>query len=683
MNPNRSLWFYVLLIVGLPYSILAVPSDSLIQVLESYRATHETLNGQKLLSMHIDIAKELVKEKEYDKAISYYESALKWSHDTKTYFEVHAELGFLYWMKSDYERALNHSELAKERADESIAPKYQADNYHRIAQLLANVGKFDDAVEHELIGLKYSENVGDSLAIAKGYAGMARILWLSDKMEEALAYDLRAMRIIEKVGSPQRIYRAYSDVGSSFTETGQLDSAMKYIMKARNIAREIPFPHGIYFTSAQLGEIYKTQKNYPKATEFIIEAITGLREEGRLFNLADFTFMLGEILAEQANYQPAIDTLYSALQIAQSIDHQTLERDIYLALSNYYEELEDFPHAYNFARKYEALKDSLMNLQVQERMKKLEKQYDVEKKNMEIQLLEKESKLERRRLYLIGLGVCFIVLLLVLLLLDHRNKYQIQSRELLERNHKEIQAQHQRVIEKRQDWQFFSNIISKNIYEYVKNLTSQLQDLSRQSDEVKAQKSQEILTSVKTDITHIHEELYHLIAFIEAGIKDDQTEILDIRYVLRIAREMLPLEYQGVIRKIFYHDLPQLKANRYKLSLLFKHILLHTIKNPGEEPLEIHITSDILELDVEGSYLIQLTIKDNGERIPQELHEEIFQLDRPLSHQSNFHLAICKKIVSLYGGSISLSDDQTYGNTLNILFPMDKVGVKTPIPQIN
>jgi len=683
MNPKHSLWLYVFLLFSLPTLLQAVSSDSLKQVLTEYRETHPMVKDEKLLSLHLDIAKQLVKERNIREAIAYYESALQWSNDVKTFFQIHAELGYLYWVEDDHERALEHSELARDNADESISRKYQADNYHRIAQLLVNFGRLDDAVESELTALKYSEQINDSLAIAKCYAGMARIMWFSDKMENALEYDMMALRVIEKVGSEGRIYRAYSDVASTYTEMGELDSAMKYVQLARQLAREIGYTHGINFTAAQLGEIYKTRKEYPEAIQYIQEAIQGFREEERDITLADVTFMLGETLAEQKQYRTAIDTLQSALNIALAKDYQTLERDIYLALSNYYEQLQDFAKAYTFARKYEALKDSLMNQDVQERMEKLEKQYNLEKKDMEITLLEQQHKLERRRLYLIGLGVGVIILLLILLLLDHRNKFQRQTRELLERNHQEIQAQHQRLNEKRQDWQFFSNIISQNIYNYVRGLTTQIKDIANQPQEIQEAEAPRLLQTFEEDISHVNEELYHLISFIEAGIKDDKTEILDIRYLLRNARDMLPLEYQGVIRKIFYHDLPQIRANRYKMSLLFKHLMLHAIKNPGDEPLELHITSNIIEADDPNLSINELTIIDNGEKIPEHLHLKIFQLGETITHSSNFHLAICQKIVMLYGGKIKLVKESSPGNTIRIEFPMDKVGVKTPIPQIH
>ncbi len=683
MNPKRSLWLHVLLLFSLPSLLQAVSSDSLKNVLNEYRESQYPVKDEKLLSLHLDIAKQLVKERSTEEAISYYESALQWSDEVETFFQIHAELGYLYWVQDDHDRALEHSELARDHADESISHKYQADNYHRIAQLLVNFGQMDDAVESELMALRYSEEIKDSLAIAKCYAGLARIMWYSDKMEEALEYDVMAMRVIEKVGSQGRIYRAYSDVGSTYTEMGKLDSAMKYVQLARKVAREIDYAHGIYFTAAQLGEIYKTRKEYPEAVRHIQEAIQGFREEGRDMTLADVTFMLGETLAEQKQYKTAIDTLQSALRIAQAKTYQTLERDIFLALSDYHEQIQDFAKAYTFAKKYEALKDSLMNQDVQERMEKLEKQYNLEKKDMEITLLEQQHKLERRRLYLIGLGVGVIILTLILLLLDHRNKFQRQSRELLERNHQEIQAQHQRMNEKRQDWQFFSNIISQNIYNYIKGLNTQIKDIANQPKEIQEAEAPRLLQAVEEDITHVNEELYHLIAFIEAGIKDDKTEILDIRYVLRNARDMLPIDYQGVIRKIFYYDLPQIRANRYKMSLLFKHLMLHAIKNPGDEPLELHITSSIIEDDDPSLSINELIIRDNGGKIPEHLHERIFQLNQPITHSSNFHLAICQKIVKLYGGKIALLQEHSFGNTIRIEFPMDQVGVKTPIPQIH
>jgi len=689
---NRARYFGIFLIIVTAFHLSVATNndsttvnkiDSLQKLLEVYKAINSNPKPEKIYKLHFELGDELAQVGRHRESIHAYESALNWANTPLDLFSSHAEISFQFWMLGKYDTALIHSLIAKEIDANTIPLDALADNYHRIAQLLVNHGDLEQATEHELEALKYSEQLQDSFAIAKSYGGLARIYWYAEDMEQAIRYDLQSMRIIEKVGTPNRIYRAYSDVGSSYTELHQLDSAMHYVLKARAIADSLNFEHGMAMTSAQIGEIYKKQQKYEKALPYINEALLLLKKEGkRQMLIADLTFMLGETLAELRYVERGIDTILVAYHLASSINYLSLQKDVSLALSQYYEVIEDYKSAYLFAKRFHVYKDSLMSQEIQENMEDLKNQYKLEKKDLQIQMYEQENQLKQKTLYVIGLVVVFKILALTVLFLIHKYRSQKQAKQLLERKNREIEIQHQRITDLRQDWQYFSNIISKNIQRYVWRVMDQLQSVGDEYNSLDDR--QTALAKVQKDISRMDEELIHLHAFIEAGIYDEKTESLDIKQIIQVAKEMLPNAYHGMVRKIFYHNLPLIRANRYKMVLLYKHILIYAIKNRGENTLEVHIGCRLKSEDNGKDMRYEFIVQDNGKYLSPQILNHVFQMDHDieLKHPVHFHLAICNKIVSLYEGQIDLVSIPDKGNTLMITFPFEKIGIKKPIPII-
>jgi signal transduction histidine kinase len=87
---------------------------------------------------------------------------------------------------------------------------------------------------------------------------------------------------------------------------------------------------------------------------------------------------------------------------------------------------------------------------------------------------------------------------------------------------------------------------------------------------------------------------------------------------------------------------------------------------PGEPPT-IHVTGSSDQTAVE------LVVRDRGIGIPPEYHERIFGVFRRLHSQrvpgTGIGLAICKKIVEYYGGSIRVESAPDEGAAFCVRLP--------------
>ncbi len=127
------------------------------------------------------------------------------------------------------------------------------------------------------------------------------------------------------------------------------------------------------------------------------------------------------------------------------------------------------------------------------------------------------------------------------------------------------------------------------------------------------------------------------------------------------------LETQG---KITLVDLPSLDADPFQMRQLLQNLIENALKyhKPGTPPV-IHLNSQIDENDY-----WNISIKDNGIGLDEKFSERIFIPLERLHGRSAYEgtgigLAICKKIVSRHGGSISVKSQPGAGSTFTVTLP--------------
>lgn len=123
--------------------------------------------------------------------------------------------------------------------------------------------------------------------------------------------------------------------------------------------------------------------------------------------------------------------------------------------------------------------------------------------------------------------------------------------------------------------------------------------------------------------------------------------------------------------EIVYSELPVIYGDSAQLTSLFQNLISNAAKFSEENPC-IKISSDTID----GYHNIQF--KDNGIGIPQENLADIFELFKqaPGSNGNGIGLALCKKIVDVHNGKISVSSKLNEGSIFTVSLPVNIPPVK-------
>lgn len=298
-------------------------------------------------------------------------------------------------------------------------------------------------------------------------------------MEESISSALKALEIFEKVNDTSRIARIYNNLGSRYSEIGYYKEALDYYQKAAQINEKAGDKKKLAFNYGNIGLLYYEQNDNGKALEFFQKSIrlqdsvndrynysialhnlalahtrlagfdVAMKYEKRSFAIADeindelgkitSTNGLAAIFCDMGKKKEALKYYHQSAAMAEKIGARYYLINIYERIAEIYAQIRDYENAFVFNQKYTALKDSIMTTEKDKAVQKI-KEYDNEKKQTEIELLTKDSEIQKlkiKRQKILRNSIAAVGLLLLVLAVGIYQRYRFVRKtrnELSEKN---------------------------------------------------------------------------------------------------------------------------------------------------------------------------------------------------------------------------------------------------------
>lgn len=122
-------------------------------------------------------------------------------------------------------------------------------------------------------------------------------------------------------------------------------------------------------------------------------------------------------------------------------------------------------------------------------------------------------------------------------------------------------------------------------------------------------------------------------------------------------------------QQVLSEGLPDVIGNRTQLLRLFQNLLDNAHKYAVQErPLRVEVSARPA-----GSGLVEIAVKDNGQGIPDDSRQRVFELFYRLhkadGQSSGVGLALCRRIVEDHGGTLRLESEEGQGTTFLFTLP--------------
>jgi two-component system, sensor histidine kinase PdtaS len=291
--------------------------------------------------------------------------------------------------------------------------KGQASTAFKMAWVARNRSELEKAMEYDLAALRMMEALGDQAGMAKAYNNLSADLYYQSKPAEALEYAQKAVETAEKGKAPIELNYGYIAVADAHILLKQPAQALEYYDKALALTRQMELGDiEIGLTLNLRANALKHLQRYPEALATYRESLaigekTGY--EGIVFaTLAN----ISDVLMRQGKYAEALPYQLRSCQMQEAEQGSQLNlTENYQHLSVIYEQLGDYKSALDYHKKFQAMRDSSLDIASDAAMLELKTRYETEKK--EATIAAQASQLsEQRKVQWLSIGVAGLLALL-------------------------------------------------------------------------------------------------------------------------------------------------------------------------------------------------------------------------------------------------------------------------------
>jgi tetratricopeptide (TPR) repeat protein len=425
--------------------------------IDSLKTVLETEADDSLLILtEIELSREIHRrshepEKEYRVAQSAAERALALG-DTLLYARALDNLGLLYRFHQRYSESIPlHTEAFQLIENLDADPHF----YMRFANNAGVSARYDQmygvAVQYFLESLKIAEEENDLRNIAIASNGLGNTLnQLPGREEEALEYFFRALETEQERENSLGVAINYLSISDYYAETEQFSTAREYLNELLQVNRERDDAFGLAITYEYFGHTYlREQQDLDQALEWYHQSLASFRELNNRHKMADLLHSIGDTHLNLNQIELALAYFDSSMVLAEELNNKQLIKSNAFGISAGYEALANYSEAFSFYKLATEYKDSINLVEQETEIAALQRQYDLERQDAEIELLETERNLQRAQLtaqeeaikthqvflWLMGVGLIAII---AISLLQYRNvKIKRKANKLLQKREKE------------------------------------------------------------------------------------------------------------------------------------------------------------------------------------------------------------------------------------------------------
>lgn len=338
---------------------------------------------------------------------------------------VHYRQYQLAQAKEYYERAL---ELYKLRGDK----RGVANCFNNIGNIYIDQANYPLALQYQTKALAVYEEIKFDLGIASANSNIANIYESLGNYPKSLDYHFRTLALREKLNDKLGISVVYNNLGSVYSKLGDIDKAIDYHEKSLAIRRSIGDVYGQSRSLYNLGYNYqgtdtaKSRKYLLESLE-LAERIGNRKEVGSVYQvLANLQYQQGNIeraislylkawavakylqerlklstvaghlalaYADQGNWKLADSMAQSSLQIAQATSHLANVKVAYQMLYTINKRQGKYEAALRYVELFKQVNDSVTTVEKAKQIANLETIAELDKKEKEIELLQKNQLL--------------------------------------------------------------------------------------------------------------------------------------------------------------------------------------------------------------------------------------------------------------------------------------------------
>jgi tetratricopeptide (TPR) repeat protein len=352
------------------------------------------------------------------------------------------DLGGLFEKTKDYSQALTYMKKAEKNAEEVQAKGSHLKILMSIGDIYAKKNDPDSAILYYYKLRTASLRQSNLMYYIQANRSLGDIFSLKKETEKALSFLRQTDSILEPVRNGKYSGNVmYSDINSANGE------AVLISMSA--------------FNSELIGDIYAKAGDPEKAKAFYLKGIsefqTAAQNEfipGIAKNDIGFflNYKLGEMYSKSGLHDKGLSLLMKAVPQIESSHNTEGKMNVYKAIYEAADRKADIRLSYIYYKKFIHLRDSLFGRQNANEMADLQKRFEVEKKDADIELLNKaretqEAEIEKQKLVRNGFIIGSVIFLILAIIIFRSLQQNRKAKKIIEEQKSEVEHKNKEITD--------------------------------------------------------------------------------------------------------------------------------------------------------------------------------------------------------------------------------------------
>jgi len=315
--------------------------------------------------------------------------------------------------KGNYLDALTKLKDALEIANKENDTKAIAHCFLSIGDVYSTLKSYDKAISNYEKSAALSEQAKDdqSTIAALGRIGNRNM----DKGNEGndTSYIVKAIAIYEharqiavQIKDDQKIIDAYINLADAYIIFGKKTGNRNYYfwsidhsLRSLKLARESKVSHASEAISLlNMGEAYENLGLASKAIHYYELALEMYKARDDKYWIMNIHKLLAKSYLSLDNYPEAVEHLETGIGLAKKDNLKVYLRDYYSLLTSVYFQKNDFKNAFAAQQAFINYKDSIINENTSISIARLQTELELDKKDLEIELLNKSSDIQNEKI---------------------------------------------------------------------------------------------------------------------------------------------------------------------------------------------------------------------------------------------------------------------------------------------
>lgn len=365
---------------------------------------------------------------------------------------LYANVGNIYLRMAQYNDALVYYDSAISLGKKSNNEDVVAVANSSIANVYSKMGSYPEALRYYLQALDVYKKLDRFEDIASDMANIAIVYLRLGDFEKSLQYNREGFSINKKAGAKWGMIANLNTYAMIFDKQSQYDSSKHYVQQALDIAKEMKHTYLINLLEGNLAEIYLKKGEYEKAYQLYDRTLTISRqlEDGEGIAIAHAG--KGKVMLKTKRFSAGVTELKKALDmmVESGVKEQVI--DITEALSDGYEEQGDYKQALYYNKLYNNYKDSIAAEESKQDIQQVQFEYELDKKEQKIGLLEKDKAIEEGRIrtkniVIIAALIGMVLAAIIAYQFFRKKEEEHRGQELIRAQKEEIEKQNVRLEE--------------------------------------------------------------------------------------------------------------------------------------------------------------------------------------------------------------------------------------------